>query len=228
MASFRGWSERLRGIEVGVVQLPGRDSRLREPLIASVAAAADGVVEAMASQAPYPTVLFGHGLGAIVAFEIARRLRALGWPLLTLFVSGRRAPGIPDALASLSTLPADELIGEVSRRYDIVSPSMLADPDLIRLVIPGLRADFVMADTYQYEGGAPLDCPIVACGSLADPFTSRADLEAWKVETRSRFSTQMFAGGYSYVQREQEALTAVISNQVSVMVGAMARWMGVR
>ena len=228
VSSFRGWSERLGIAEVGVVELPGRGSRLREPVVESVTAAADGLVEAMAIGPVGPTALFGHGLGALIAFEAARRLEARGWPMLALFVSGRRAPSLPASGPVLSRLPLEQLVEEAQRRSDVIPLDAALDRDSIRLLIPGVRADFAMLDGYVYQPGAPLRCPIVACGAASDPDFSRNDQPAWRAETSARFSLHVFAGDASYLQREREAVTALIANQLSVMVSALARWSAVR
>jgi medium-chain acyl-[acyl-carrier-protein] hydrolase len=223
VASFRGWSERLRA-EVGVVQLPGRGSRLHDPLVRSIQEAASGIVASLSSTPAVPTVLFGHSLGGLIAFETARRLRDCGWPLLALFVSGRRGPRLADPMPPISGLPPQEFMTEVQRRYDAIPAAVAADSELMNLLVPGLRADFSMIESYRYEPAAPLRCPIVACGGASDPHATRAELEAWRGETSSRFSVHTFSGGHFYLQREQEAVTALIANQLSVMVAAMARW----
>ena len=228
VSSFRGWSERLGIAEVGIVELPGRGSRLREPVVESVAAAADGLVETMASGPAAPAALFGHGLGALIAFEAARKLEARGWPMLALFVSGRRAPSLPAAGPASSRLSLEQLVEEAQRRSDVIPLDAALDRDSIRLLIPGVRADFAMLDGYVYQPGAPLRCPIVACGAASDPEASRNDQAAWRAETSARFSLHVFAGDASYLQREREAVTALIANQLSVMVSALARWSAIR
>jgi len=225
VSSFRGWSERLQSAEVGIVQLPGRGSRLREPVLESLTAAAAALVEEITGAgAPVPTVLFGHGLGALIAFETARRLESCGWPMLAVFVSGRRAPALPDAGPPRSQLSLEQLVDEAQRRSGTLSPDATLDREVVELMLPALRGDFAMLDGYRYHAGPPLRCPIVACCGAADSYASRADIEAWRSETTGRFSCHTFAGGHFYVQREQEAVTALVANQLSVMVSARARW----
>ena len=228
MSTFRGWSERLAIAEVGLAELPGRGSRLREPVVASVAAAADGLVDAIMRGHAGPTALFGHGLGATIAFEAARRLEARGWPTLALFVSGRRAPSLPASGPGLSRLPLEQLIEEAQRRSDAIPLDAALDRDSIRLLMPGVRADFEMLDGYVYQPGTQLRCPVVACGAASDPDASPNDLSAWRVETSARFSLHILAGDATYLQREREAVTALIANQLSVMASALARCAAVR
>jgi medium-chain acyl-[acyl-carrier-protein] hydrolase len=123
-------------------------------------------------------------------------------------------------------LPADEFVSEVRRRYDAVPDAVLADADMMQLLLPGLRADFAMLEGYRYEAAAPLACPIVALGGAADPHATLPELDAWRRETTGRFSVQMFEGGHFYVQQEREAVTALIANRLTVLVGALSRWAG--
>lgn len=227
-ASFRGWTDRLRLAEVGLVELPGRGSRLGEHALESVADAADGLVEALTQGPATPAALFGHDLGAIIAFEAARRLESRQWPVLALFVSGRRAPSLPSTGHGLSQATADRLIEETQRYSDIVPDDGLIDRDSLELLVPGVRADFAMLEGYQYEHRSPLRCPITALGGNADPDVSRADLLAWREETSGRFTHHTFTGGHSYIRTEREAVTAVVANQLSVLIGVMARWSAAR
>ena len=228
VSSFRGWSERLGIAEVGLVELPGRGSRWREPVVASLPAAVHGLVDAIVRGRVAPTALFGHGLGATIAFEAARHLQARSWPMLALFVSGRRAPSLPSAGPVLSGLPLEHLVREAQRRSDVIPLDAALDRDSIELLMPGVRADFEMLDGYIYQPGPPLRCPIVACGAASDPDVSRYDLSAWRAETSARFSLHTLADDASYLQRERETVTALIANQLSVMVSALARWSVVR
>ena len=227
VASFRGWAERLPTADVSIVQLPGRGTRLREPLVQSLTDAASGIADSIIGAPPMPLVLFGHSLGALIAFETARRLRDRGWPLLALFVSGRRAPGLADPLTPIASLPVEAFVAEARQRYEAIPDAVLADADMMQLLLPGLRADCAMLETYRYEPGAPLACPIVACGGSADRHASRLELDAWRRETRSRFSLHTFGGGHFYLHDEREAVTTLIANQLTVLVGAMTRWTGI-
>jgi surfactin synthase thioesterase subunit len=228
LSTYRGWPERLPVAEVGIVQLPGRGSRLREPLLESVSEAANDVAETILRLPAYPTVFFGHDLGALMAFETARLLRVRAWPLLALFVSGRRAPALPDPLPPVADLPRDDLIAEIRRRYGAVPDAVFSEPELVPLLLAGLRADCVMQENYRYEPGPPLACPLMACGGASDAVATRADLEAWRNETCARFSLHTFRGGHLYLEEEREAVTAVVGNHLSVLVGAMTRGLGVR
>jgi len=221
--TFRGWCDRLPTAEVGIVQLPGRGAHLHEPVVNDVTEAARCIADEVAAGVRNPTVLFGHGLGALIAFETARRLSARHWPLLSLFVSGQGAPSLGLMAPRVSDLPADEFISQVRHRRHILPADAIGEPDVLRLILPIVRADVAMAESYRYEPDAPLPCPITACDASADPQASRTDVEGWKRETSGRFAIQRFGGDRSYIHREQEALTALVSNHLSVMLGALAR-----
>jgi len=223
-ATFRGWGERLpASAEVGVVELPGRGSHLHEPAAPSVTDAADRVAAEIVMGTGYPTALFGHGLGALVAFEAARRLHVRGWPILALFVSGQAAPTLGNSSPRLSQLPLERFDMELQQRCDLLTSDARTDPDALRRLLSIVRADVSMKETYRYEPLQALRCPIVACDAPADPQGSRNDIDAWRRETTGRFAAQRFGGDRSYIYREQESLTAIIGNHLSVMVSALRR-----
>jgi surfactin synthase thioesterase subunit len=222
-ATFRGWSDRLPTAEVGIVQLPGRGERLHEPFVQTVTEAAQSIADEVAAGACHSTVLFGHGLGALIAFETARRLSVRHRPVLSLFVSGQGAPSLGLMAPRVSDLPADELVTQLRQRRHVLPATAIGDPDVLRMLLPIVRADVAMAESYRYEPESPLGCPLIACDAAADPQASRTDVESWKRETSGRFSIQRFGGDRSYIQREHEALTGLVRNHLSVMLGALAR-----
>ena len=183
--------------------------------------AARHIADDIGAEAGCPTVLFGHGLGALIAFETARRLQARRWPMLALFVSGQGGPAGRRLAPRVSHLPVDQLVVQLRQRH-VLPSDLLSDPDAMRLVLHVVRADVAMAEEYRYEPAHPLLCPIVACDAPADTHASRSGVEDWKQETTARFSIHRF-GDRSYIHREREALTALIRNHVSVMMGALAR-----
>ena len=222
-ATFRGWSDRLPTADVGIVQLPGRGERLHEPFVLTVAEAAQSIADEVSAGAGNSTVLFGHGLGALIAFETARRLAARHWPVLSLFVSGQSAPSLGLMAPRVSDLPADEFVTQLRQRRHVLPATAIGDPDVLQMLLPVVRADVAMAESYRYEPEPALGCPLIACDAAADPQASRTDVEGWKRETTGRFSIQRFGGDRSYIQREHEALTGLVRNHLSVMLGALAR-----
>lgn len=200
-SAYRAWERRRlpEGIELCAVQLPGRESRLRETpfrraealveaLVAAVGALLDGV----------PYVVFGHSMGTILGFELAHRVRALGMPSpRRLLMSGRRAPHLPDE-DPVHQLPDDELI-ERLRDYGGTPPEILDHPELMALVLPTLRADFELVETHRVGADRHrLTVPITVLGGLEDD-ASEPDLEAWASLTEARCTVEMFPGGHFFI-----------------------------
>ncbi len=209
---FRTWPDYLPAdIEVWAIHLPGRDGRMREPLPETVqsvaAAAADGLVPLF----DRPVACFGHSMGALIAFEFARQLRRRGAPGPThLFASARRAPHLPRLDAALHTLSDDLFLEQLRQRYNGIPAAIWAEPELLKLFLPVLRADFKMIETYQYVAEAPLDCPITALGGDQDALATPEDLAAWQAQTRGAFSQLMLAGGHFYLQAALPQLLAAV------------------
>ncbi len=214
VAMFAPWAEDLPSeIELCPVRLPGRGPRVLEPAYAAVgplvAALADGLRPAL----DVPFALFGHSMGALVCFELARELRRRGGPLpCHLLVSGRPAPQLPPRYDPLSRLADRELVDQLHRRYGYVPPrdDDLFD-ELLRLMIPTLRCDVMVSDTYAYPDEPPLDCPITAFGGLDDATVTRDELAAWRAQTRGPFEIRMLPGGHFYLESEWRFLVRFIA-----------------
>lgn len=199
-AAFRTWRKRLAGTaEVLALQLPGRGGRLGEKPFRRIGDAATAVAEVLEPFTAQPFVFFGHSMGGLLAFETARAIRRRGGPEpLHLFVSARRGPQIPEPDAAVSALADDAFVGEIRRRYSAVPDEVAREPELMEILLPMLRADFEMLETYQYVGSEPLRCPITAVAGEND---TRATLELrrpWRDETEGGFDIQTFPGGHFY------------------------------
>lgn len=198
---FRPWCAALQPeIAVRRVLLPGREWRLDEPPFRHIADLVDPLCAGLEPHLDRPYALFGHSMGAAVAYEVARRLSAgpAGGPGC-LIVSGRRAPGLGASHRRLSTLPDDEFAAEVARLGGI-PPEVLGEPGLLSMLLPALRADYELAETYQPLPGGPLDCPVVAYVSASDPAVGYPEMLAWREETTSEFSVRVFRGDHFYLK----------------------------
>jgi len=216
--SFRGWGTQLPpAVEVCPIELPGRGMRLKEAPFTRLVPLVEAVVEALLPYLDKPFAFFGHSMGALISFEVARRLRrdqALN--PVHLFVSGRRAPQWPDPDPPIHALPEAEFLGEL-RRLNGTPEAVLASRELMQLLLPVLRADFAVLETYRYEPASPLECPIAAFGGLQDPEVACETLEAWRQQTRSDFSLQMLPGDHFFLHTSQSLLWQALNHTLIPM-----------
>jgi medium-chain acyl-[acyl-carrier-protein] hydrolase len=212
---YRTWWQSLPPlVEVRPVQLPGRENRLSEPPFTRVEPLVQAVAEALLPHLNLPFAFFGHSMGAVIAFELARKLRAvINLEPLHLFVAGRIAPHLIDLEPPTYNLPDPELIEEL-RRLNGTPREALEHPELMHLMLPLLRADFQLVQTYAYVDGAPLDCPVTAFGGLQDPEVSREELAAWREHTTGAFSLRMFEGDHFFLQAAQTQILQIISQEL--------------
>ncbi len=204
---FRGWAEHLPpGVAVLPVRLPGRETRLGEPPFDLMEQLIEALREAIAPYLDQPFAFFGHSLGAVIAFELARTLPD---PPACLLVSGARAPQLRRDHVPPPPPADDELIREL-RRLDGIPQELLDNHELMQLALPALRADTALYRNYVYIEGPPLACDIRAYGGADDERITRWHLETWAEQTTKSFSVEMFPGGHFFLNADQgEFLKAV-------------------
>jgi len=213
--AFRDWRGALpAGVELCPIHLPGRESRFSEPAIGDIDALMDPLVEGVAPHAGGPYALFGHSMGGLIAFELADRLRRLGRPPAWFFASGARAPHVPQAPPRRHVLSDEELLVEV-RNLNGTPPELLAEPELMSLMLPTLRSDFQLVETYRYRPREPLACPVVALGGGDDPDVSLDELTAWREHAAGRFEFHVFAGDHFFIDTCRDELLAMLSERLS-------------
>ncbi|RCJ38754.1 gramicidin dehydrogenase [Nostoc minutum NIES-26] len=212
---FRTWSANLPAtVEVCPIELPGRGSQMRsaaftrlEPLVAAIA-------PTLVPYSDKPFAFFGHSMGALVSFEVTRLLRQeYNLHPVHLFVAGRRAPQIPDPKPPVHNLPEPAFKDEL-RRLNGTPTVVLENPELMELLIPTLRADFAVHETYIYTPQAPLDCPIAAFGGLEDSEVSYDEIQGWQEQTNAAFSLQMFDGDHFFLHSAQSLLLKSLSQKL--------------
>ncbi len=197
---FNPWRRVLPdGVELNAIQLPGRESRLRETPNTEAGPVTRELCAAMGDYLDAPYVFLGHSLGALLAFETIRALRAAGKRLpLRLFVIGRRAPHLPPAGELLHRLPDERLLAWIRRAGGTPEP-VLETPELMELYLPALRADLQLNETYHFAPEQPLELPISCFGGIQDELVSRRELEAWAEHTMAGCRVRMYPGGHFFL-----------------------------
>lgn len=202
--------------EVLSVQYPGRQDRWSEKCIDNVPELADRLLPALTARTGNrPLALFGHSMGATVAYEVARRLEQAGGANspVTLFLSGRRAPHFERS----------EYIHQrddrgILRELELLGGSAavaLADPEILQMVMPAIRGDYRAAETYVHVPGPLLRCPVVALTGDADPRASVREVEAWSEYTQGPFLTHVFKGGHFFLNDHPEAVHGTVRDHLS-------------
>jgi surfactin synthase thioesterase subunit len=200
-------------VEVLCVQYPGRHERLREPLIGDIAGLADGVTEALEAWRGEPLAFFGHSMGAVVAFEVARRLADSGAPgPVRLFASGRRAPS---AYRNDNVHKGGDaaLLADI-RALDGTAAALLADEDMLRMALPVLRNDYRAVETYRCLPGPPLDCPVTVLTGDTDPRVTEEEAHAWDEHTAGGFEVRTFAGGHFYLTAHWSGISGLVRDRL--------------
>lgn len=180
------------------VRLPGRETRLGEPPLTQLEPLVELLADALARVLEPPYALYGHSMGAIVAFELARSLRRLGVePPLGLIVSGRPAPDVVPPRPGMHTLPDDELTSQL-RSLGGLPDAVASSHDLLAFFLPLLRADLAVNEAYEHRVEAPLARPITALGGAADPRVSLEEVAAWRLHTAAAFRFEVMPGGHFF------------------------------
>jgi len=193
-------------VEVCALNFPGRGTRFREPLFTQINPLIDAIMPALYPYLDRPFVFFGHSMGSILSFEVARRLRReRGLSPLYLFISARHAPQRKHSDPPSYSLPQAQFI-ERLRMLKGTPEELLQNPELMRLVSVILRADFEINDNYLYSAEPPLAASIKAYGGLDDPYITRTDLEAWQEQTSGSFSVEMLPGGHFFTESAHDLL----------------------
>lgn len=208
------WKRRLPSwIEVIPVELPGRGRRMVEPLEVTLPALLDRIARDVQPAPGQPFAVFGHSLGAIIAFELAARLEAQGLRPSLVFASGTGSPAARDR-ERFAALKTDAELRAELLRLDGTPEHVLADPELMELTLPVLRADFQLAASYAATAGRTLGAPLVALGGASDPTTSSEAIAAWRDQTRGDFAMHMLPGGHFFIHAEEGALFALLEQHL--------------
>jgi medium-chain acyl-[acyl-carrier-protein] hydrolase len=215
-AAYYPWAAALPdSINVCSVHLPGRGTRLREEPFNRMASLVPVLTDVLTNFLSHAErfAFFGHSLGASIAFEIVRELRRRGQSMPThLFVSGSRSPQEPYT-DHIHGLPEAEFLEEI-RQMGGTPPEILNHKELMALLLPTMRADFAIRETYAYHEEPPLPCPITAFGGLTDYIVAQESLEDWRTQTARGFSLHMFPGDHFFPFQSQASLLEMVSQRL--------------
>ncbi|MER6629726.1 alpha/beta fold hydrolase [Streptomyces sp. NPDC000987] len=214
-AAYREWHAIApEHIQVCPLELPGRGSRLGEPPISRLRPLVDGLAGAVGPFLDRPFAIFGHSMGALLAFELTRTLLRRGLPLPAhLFVSGRSAPDAPPERPRIHDAPEAQVL-ERLRNLGGTPQEVLDDPELMELVLPVLRADFSVLESYEYLDGPPLPVPLTVFGGTDDALVAPARLHDWRRQSSSGSRLRMLPGGHFFLHPSARTIMAEINRSL--------------
>ncbi|MPY59660.1 thioesterase II family protein [Streptomyces spongiae] len=203
-------------VEVLAVQYPGRQDRRSEPVLTDLEAIADHVFTALRPWAGEPLAFFGHSMGAVVAYEVVRRIEREGLPApVALFVSGRRAPSLRRADKPVHELDDRGVVAELLALGG-TAPGVLADEEMLPLILPALRGDYQAITEYRCrEQGAVLDVPVTALVGDSDPRVDVDEAKAWQAHTTADFRLEVFPGGHFYLNDRVAEVAALVRDRIA-------------
>ena len=212
---YRQWANKLPAwIEVCALQLPGRESRLREPGYTRMHAAIAEIADTVRPLLDKPFYLFGHSMGARISFELARYLRRYNLPQPEhLFVSGSRGPHMPRRDDDIHMLPDPEFLAEI-KMLGGTPDEVLQNEELMELFLPILRADFTLLETYKCTPEPPLACPISAYCGTQDTEALEEEVATWQVQTSSTFKLVRIPGKHFFIHSHQDMLLRYILQEL--------------
>ncbi|PSK61939.1 putative thioesterase TesA [Micromonospora sp. MH33] len=223
-AFFRRWNSALpASAELLAVQYPGREDRLSDPLPATLGELADSAAGALVPLSTAGLILFGHSMGAALAYEVAQRLERAGRPPQLLVVSGRPAPH--RQRVETVHVGGDEAILADLRRLGGTDGSLLDDPALRELVLPSLRADYRLIEDYWPADPLPtLSCAVAGFSAAGDTEASDEEMRAWADVTTGRFDSRVFPGDHFYLREAGPAVVGEAMRLLGHSASATAGW----
>jgi surfactin synthase thioesterase subunit len=202
-------------VDVVCLQYPGRQDRRSEPGIEDIDTLADQIFEALGPWTDTPLTFFGHSMGAVLAFEVARRFEAIGPEPIRLFASGRRAPSrYRDE--NVHRQSDDGIVAEM-RAMSGTDARIMADEEMLRMVLPALRSDYKAVETYRCEAGASVYCPVTVLVGDSDTKTTLEEARAWEEHTTGEFDMKVFPGGHFYLNQRATEVIAVLKEHLAVL-----------
>lgn len=217
-SAYRLWPAGLPSwVEVCPLQLPGREDRYREAAFTSLTGLSRALARELVPYLDKPFAMFGHSMGALLAFEVTRALRrAEAAAPLALFLAAYPPPHVALARAAIHHLPDTDFIEEM-RRMQGTPEAVLQSADLMAFMLPILRADFQACDTYTLAPELPLDCPLFMYGGDDDREVDAQTLAEWRAHTTGAFTLHTLPGTHFFVQSHRVLLLADIAGHLETL-----------
>jgi medium-chain acyl-[acyl-carrier-protein] hydrolase len=214
-SSFREWQNLVPpGLDLVPIEIPGHGKRFAEPPASEVGQIVAPLRdELLKRDLTPPTCIFGHSLGALLAFELARELESAGVAPSMLFVSGYPAPHLPWRRPKISHYDPPRFARALVEEFN--ADAAILNEDLLAMAYPALRADFEIVEKYTFPDRGPLRCPISVFGGAQDPEASEEELGAWRRHTSGRFQLRVFPGIHSFVRDSRSDLLGAISSDLA-------------
>lgn len=195
------------GIEVAAVQLPGRADRMREPVPSSLHELADSILDCTVWESDVPFVFFGHSMGGMLAFEVARRLQSRNMVMPDLLIiSASWPPHLSRPSPDGSHMEGNAFLDFFQKNYGALHPAVVANPEMLELVIPVLRLDLALVEGYSTEKAPAVTCPIAVYSGRDDHLAAPDMAASWAGLTTGCFRRRTFSGGHLFLQTSQDAL----------------------
>lgn len=214
-STYRSWESQLPPeIEVCPIQLPGRENRISEAPVTQFTELVEVLADVLKPMLDRPFAFYGHSMGGLLAFEVAKSLRdRFGLLPIHLFIGATIAPQLPNPFPALdltSPLNLTRFLRSLG-----TSSKVLQNTELMEALLPTLKADFLALESYTYKDNAPLDCPISAFAGSKDRFVSQEDMAAWSIQTLSGFHLEYVAGSHLFLESDREQVLQTICHELS-------------
>lgn len=217
---FRNWKNFLGSeIRASAIQPPGRETRFSEAPILNFENLTRQIADSIEPHLNTPFAIFGHSLGAAVAFELCCELERRGHFPAHIFLSGRQSPDLPPIRLPIAHLPDDEFLFRL-KEYNSTPKEIFENKELVELLLPMLKADFYLAENYHHDQKKMVAANISACGSLGDPWLNPKSLNGWQKRTAGSFTTKWFNGAHLYLNQETESLVRYIQSTLNPYISS--------
>ncbi|OOM71668.1 linear gramicidin dehydrogenase LgrE [Clostridium puniceum] len=212
-AYFNRWIKYFKDdIVVCPIHLPGREEKIMEDPYVNMELLIDDLFEEISNYSSNNIILFGHSMGAKIAYEIAKKLELASYPAKQLIISGSRVPHIPES-NPIYNLPDEEFIKAIVR-FDGTPKEILYNKELLKFFLPMLKADFTMDEKYHTTEVVKLSCQITAFGGISDKEADEEAMKEWKEYTKSNFKIFMFEGKHFFIRDKEAEILNIISQGI--------------